>query len=164
MHKIRIQTWLGGMQTLTGGTRTEVKLNRPWQLELTVDEKSCLFCMKDQKALAEHGEWLELSNIFAPYSFHHLIIFRTCWPVDWIRCLGRELKITEALKVAEGIVTEQGREFMLVSIHVGWLAGQNLPHLYYYVLDNNLSNFERVDAATEIRDISSNSELFVFEH
>ncbi len=131
--------WPGGRRSVAGGTRTAIKLDRPWQKDIEVDPKKCPFCTKPQNEvraidLGEEGSWRVIENIFTPYPFHRLVIPSQCWSKEDVRNLGGEAKMRGALNLAmEEVAANQDRT-IFVNVHVGALAGQNVAHLHYHVV------------------------------
>lgn len=148
--EVKLQRWPGGLYTVTGGTRTAVKLDRPWQVDIEINPETCPFCTKPQEILEDHGSWIVLPNTFTPYPTHRLIIPRVCLPKGGLRTLGGSQGITTALGIAETTISKIGRPQMLHSVHCGYQAGQNLPHLHHHVLDNDFPGFKSHDASDEV--------------
>jgi diadenosine tetraphosphate (Ap4A) HIT family hydrolase len=65
-----------GMRAVAGGTRTEIKLNRPWQTRIEPNPETCPFCTGKGKIIetTDDGEWHVLQNLFTPYPHHHMVI------------------------------------------------------------------------------------------
>lgn len=135
------KNWPGGISTITGGTRTEIKLGRPWQNDIVVDQARCPFepeKLGDRKVFRRSdraGGWLVLGNLFTPHLFHRLIIPNHCWPSGKLRTLGGEENIAAALELAVTTLPDSGAETHLLTVHVGRLAGQNIPHLHWHLVD-----------------------------
>jgi len=162
-QKIELLIQPGGLTTAAGGTRTTIKLNRPWQTDIVVDPKTCPFCAgrQKQKIVREVGEWLELENLHTPLPYHHLIIPNECWPKEMVRNLGGREKLREALKLIDEIVTRENREQMLYTIYSGYLAGQNVAHLHHHIFDNTFPGFTAKDVSDDIRKLGERPELFI---
>lgn len=158
-----IQEWPGGIWTASGGTRTAVKLNRPWQTDIMVDPNTCPFCTKPQTVLKECGNWLVLENAFTPFPFHQLVIPKECWPVTMIRNLGGEENLSDALRIVWRIIEQQGRDQMLHSVFSGYLAGQNVPHLHHHVLENTFPGFVSRDVSKEVIETAGDPARILFE-
>lgn len=128
-----VRNWGGGVQTRAGGTRTGLKLARPWQVEISFSGE-CPFETKPQKVLAEMNGWELLENLYTPFSNHLLIIPERCWEVDKLRRLGGAEEIEKAMNLALSIIKEAGGEEVWLGIHIGPTAGQNLLHPHWHLL------------------------------
>ena len=133
--------WPGGMASVAGGTRTEVKLDRPWQQELKVDKATCPFCTKPQaelKRFEEGGGWRLIDNAFTPYrrdgGIHKMLIPASCWAAEKLRHLGGYDSILCALRLIQGELNGHWQKPILVNAHVGYLAGQNVMHLHWHIV------------------------------
>lgn len=131
-----VHRWPGGSTSIAGGTRTEIKLSRPWQKDIEVPPaEQCPFCHLDPPDrecvnFPEHGMKM-LSNIFTPYDVHKMIIPNRCYSKEELRKLGGWGAIKSAVHIAREIAG-QWNELML-SVHVGPLAGQNVAHLHWHL-------------------------------
>ncbi len=133
---VRVEHLPGGIDVASGGTRAGVKLNRPWQPDLsTLSGDLCPFEHKPQREFQSFwsGEWRALYNDFTPFDFHLLIIPGTCWRHDRLQALGGAGEIERALTAAALCIGASTHEFWF-GVHVGPLAGQNLQHLHYHLL------------------------------
>lgn len=162
-YPVTLQVWPGRITTAAGGTRTAIKLSRPWQKEMVIDPTTCPFCTKPQTVLEECGNWLVLQNTSTPFPFHQLVIPRECWPVAMMRNLGGEKNLSDALQIVWRIVEQQGRDQMLHSVFSGYLAGQNVPHLHHHVLENTFPDFQSLDATREVYQAASDLNLILFQ-
>lgn len=133
----KFYSWPGGSRSVAGGTRTGIKLSRPWQKPIDFSQGKCPFCGgpsdREKKFFPENGGWYFFNNHYTPYSFHKLIVPEKCLPEDELRFLGGKEKIKTALSIA----IEEMRENWLplfLTVHVGYLAGQNVPHLHYHLV------------------------------
>ncbi len=136
MDKLETENLPGGISVAAGGTRTEVKLDRPWQAEIRVDPAKCPFETKEEEQEAYFevdGGWRVLPNRYTPYPWHKLIVPRNCWPSDELRILGGHRRIARALAIAESIDSPSGQETWL-GVHIGPGAGQNFAHLHYHLI------------------------------
>ncbi|MEK7654169.1 MAG: HIT domain-containing protein [Patescibacteria group bacterium] len=136
---ITFYEWPGGRKSVAGGTRTVIKLDRPWQSDIVVSKETCPFCTKPQKDvrvvdLGDGGSWRVIENVFTPYPFHRLVIPSECWSKEDIRNLGGRSKIYGALSLAMEEVVANPDKTIFVNVHVGALAGQNVAHLHYHVV------------------------------
>jgi len=146
----------GLLRCASGGTRNQVKLDRPWQVDLSVDPANCPFEADQQREVARFdcfGGWRILENPHTPFRFHRLIVPLSCWPKERLRSLGGREGISAALELADSIIGAHDGELWL-GIHIGALAGQNVAHLHYHVLEP----LERSEMA------SSEAESAVFQY
>lgn len=129
--------WPNGMRSVAGGTRGDIKLSRPWQKEIEVNPATCPFCTGKGQVLRElaNGEWLLLKNKFTPYPFHEMVIPTTCWSPEELRTLGGEEKIIMALRLIHEEIRNHPDKKLFVTVHVGALAGQNVGHLHYHIVE-----------------------------
>ena len=131
----------GGMAwVIGGGTRTEVKLRRPWQqpLDLLVRPESCPFCTKPQNEIQLEGipkDWRLLPNSFTPYSRHRLAIPVHCLEAWKLARLGGPKGIEDALTLSRLAIAEDRGVEMAVFAHIGANAGQNLGHLHWHICE-----------------------------
>jgi len=124
----------GGLKVLYGGTRTGIRLDRPWQLPIRTDPVKCPFCRGEEKVLKTFDNgWLLLENRFTPHSYHKMIIPPSCWSENKLRILGGVKEIEKALFDVCSLISDVNAE-MWVQAYVGALAGQNISHLHYHVL------------------------------
>lgn len=103
MNRLVIQQLPGGLSTASGGTRVSVKLDRPWQTDIVVDPSKCPFETRKQIQIATYeqsGGWNVLENQYTPFSWHRLIMPRTCWAKEQVRTLGGEEMTATALRIA----------------------------------------------------------------
>lgn len=127
--------WPGGLRSIAGGTRTQIKLDRPWQLPITATT-NCVFCPPRDKVtvLEDRGNWLVLQNTLTPYPFHRLVIPNRCWSDTDLRALGGKEGLDLAFSLIEGQLSLYSNP-LLVTVHIGALAGQNISHLHWHVVD-----------------------------
>ena len=137
MGRLIFYDWPNGMRSVAGGTRGEIKLSRPWQKEIEVNPETCPFCTGKGQVLKEleGGQWLLLKNKFTPYSFHEMVIPASCWSPNELRILGGEEKVGVALRLIQEEVDRHPGKKLWVTVHVGALAGQNVGHLHYHVVE-----------------------------
>lgn len=140
-----IYEWPGRRQSVAGGTRTEIKLDRPWQVEIQPNPETCPFCthqQKDLKIFDEGGGWRLIENAFTPYrvngGIHNMLIPSRCWPIEELRELGGEAKLTIAFELLQKAVEEHPDRALWINFHVGYQAGQNVPHLHYHIVQYSL--------------------------
>lgn len=136
MIQLFVDSLPGGIKAASGGTRSAITLDRPWQTDIVVDPSTCPFDTKQQLELAKfetEGGWRVLNNPYSPFSWHRLIVPKTCWAKDRVRSLGGGKKIAAALGIAKSIMGNEEHEFWL-GVHVGSSAGQNIGHLHYHLL------------------------------
>ena len=137
-----IQNWPGGISTLAGGTRTAIKIDRPWQMPLSINPATCPFepqRLKDEKReivrSSPDGRWVSFNNRFTPNLDHSLVVPVTCadWPDSRVRLLGGKEEIATALDlVYQNIAMQPTREFRQVTINIGWCGGQNVGHIHWH--------------------------------
>lgn len=137
----------GTMQVLSGGTRITPVFKRPWHRsigeaitpDMLATGKGCPFEERPQtdpvKLEMDDGVWMHFQNSNTPYGFHRVVIPEKCMPEDQLRSLGGFPKISSALRIAGEIAKNNELKRMAIGVHVGWLAGQNLPHLHYHVTE-----------------------------
>ena len=137
----------GKMQVLSGGTRVTPVFKRPWHKSigtlLTPDMlatgKGCPLEEREQadpvKVAMDDGPWMHFKNSNTPYGFHRMVIPQKCLPEAQLRSLGGFPKISSALRIAGEIAKNSGLKRTAIGVHVGWLAGQNLPHLHWHVTE-----------------------------
>ncbi len=136
----------GGQQrTLSGGTRNEVKLSRPWQASLSaiIDPENCPFCNKPQEDLVLPSNspkgWRWLPNIFTPHPEHTLLIPDRCWLEEELQEWGGEKKICEAIQIASRVFRRHRKE-MIALAHVEHQSGQNLGHAHLHFFEVQVTN------------------------
>lgn len=137
MERVTVVTEPGGRLIAYGGTRTKVKLSRPWQMDLVVDPATCPFETKrDGEASYQIADevWRVLPNHFTPYTYHKLIIPEACWPKEKVRTLGGTTQINAALTAAHRTIKNGENVAYELSVHSGYGAGQNEPHFHYHLL------------------------------
>lgn len=136
MARTVIENLPSGVTIAYGGTRTSIKVDRPWQVDIKIDPTTCPFEDKEEANLAYHpqdGGWRVLDNRYTPFEHHRLIIPEACWTAEQLRILGGEEKIAAVLTVVNDLMTSEPTGFWL-GVHVGPLAGQNVGHLHYHLL------------------------------
>ncbi len=128
--------------TLSGGTRSRIKLSRPWQVDIAqlVNPAKCIFCnMPEEQRIRERcilsgteslPGWDRLINAFTPHPDHHLIISDACWPAHELQGWGGKKRLHEALTMGSAEVGLREKVFL---INVGMQAGQNLGHPHMHV-------------------------------
>lgn len=133
--------WPGGMASVAGGTRSEIKLDRPWQSELNVDPATCPFCTEPQaelKRFDEGGGWRLIDNAFTPYHLnggvHKMLIPASCWTAEEMRYLGGSDRISCALRLIQAELNQYRDKTIFVNVHVNYLAGQNVMHLHWHIV------------------------------
>jgi diadenosine tetraphosphate (Ap4A) HIT family hydrolase len=128
--------WPGGLKTIAGGARTEIKLNRPWQKTWgEEDRKGCPFCNfseEDGVKILAKG-WRIKTNKFPVYAVNRLLFPDTCWRDANLFSLGGQTSIGEALTAAREEMRAYRGVPIVVSANIGPLAGQNYPHLHYHI-------------------------------
>lgn len=160
------ENWPGGIKTVSGGTRNVVKLNRPWQTDISVDPTKCPFCTGQGKEVFRYEDgWRILDNLFTPFKFHLLIGPENCWSKEQLRILGGCKNIIRALEIARNVMkTSTDKDFgnFSLGVHVGLLAGQNTTHLHYHLLKPLFSqNFSQVRG--EFKKLYKNRQYIILE-
>ncbi len=138
-----IQEWPGGIYTASGGTRTAVKLSRPWQKDIEVDSSKCPFepdKLGNREVFARSeaaGGWLVLGNLNTPMPFHRLIIPTHCLPNEKLRVLGGKDYINAAFDLTYQVIGTAAEtcDVLEITVYVGALAGQNFSHLHYHLVE-----------------------------
>jgi len=135
---VTFEKLVGGFTTITsGGTRTAIKLSRPWQPPLPIALEKCPFCTKDEEELPCPGipvGWRLLGNPFTPHQRHRLIIPNKCWDAETLQTLGGSAEIRKALETVRLAVKDDYVE-MATFIHVGHSAGQGLGHAHWHLME-----------------------------
>lgn len=132
----------GANRLLFGGTRNEMKLSRPWQLPLSqiVQPATCPFCTEPHKELplppGSPKGWRLLPTIYTPHTDHCLIVPETCKPDEWLQRWGGYEALSQAFSIAASVIAEANQEITLLTA-VGYLAGQNLGHPHFHVLQSH---------------------------
>ncbi len=158
--------WPNGMRSIAGGTRNEIKLSRPWQKEIEVNPETCPFCTGKGHVLEDigGGEWRLLQNRFTPYPFHQMIIPRSCFPAQKVRILGGQDMCLNAFFYIQKAIRERGLGKLFMTIHIGELAGQNVPHLHYHIVRYMLADQSESSVPQKMRRIfREKPELVIFE-
>ncbi len=160
------------VSTLSGGTRTAVKLGRPWQRNIAIiAENECPFETKPQTVLDEmetaEGNWRVLDNIATPYQWHRLLIPEKCWKEPQLRTLGGSRQIANALTLAGRTMKKEGvTNRACLGIHVGWHAGQNVSHPHYHLVKpyelNNGRDFNLPNGCAEATEIIRTGNFAIF--
>ncbi len=141
---MNIEQTIGGIRVISGGTKAFIVLSRPWQYDINNTTAHCPFCdIKNREKesvrishVAElHEPWLIAKNKFTRYSFHELIIPNAHWPNEKLRTLGGADAIGDFLKIAHTEMTRSNPQTpMLIGVHVGPYAGQNISHLHIHLV------------------------------
>lgn len=157
----------GFMRTICGGTRNAINLNRPWQVKMDTNPSTCPFCTKRQREVMLSPkapiDWLMTDALFTPHQNHHLIIPRTCWPMEKLQCLGGRQEIQKAFVLAD-LASRHQKEEMELFIHVGYAAGQSLGHPHWH--SKNVDVNELFDCPSLVLDqrrwVHQNAELSLY--
>ena len=130
---------VGGFTFVTGGgTKTAIKLSRPWQVTLPIVPEKCPFCTKPREEISLPNlpaGWRLLWNLFTPHRRHRLAIPSTCWDAKTLQTLGGCAGIREALEVFRLAIKEDHGVEMATFVHVGQCAGQNLGHAHWHIME-----------------------------
>ena len=137
-----ICTSVQGLQTLCGGTRTSVKVDRPWQPKMVFPTPNpCPFCTKQQEDEYKYFQddycfnFKAFQNSNTPFPYHRLLIPTECWDEKTLRDLGGKsvLKIVLRCALEEIKRTRKGLFPTWIYTHVGYGAGQNLTHNHWHL-------------------------------
>lgn len=160
------------VSTLSGGTRTAVKLSRPWQYNIaTIAGNECPFETKPQNELdrmeTTEGVWRVLDNTATPYAWHRLLIPEKCWEEKNLRTLGGSRQIANVLTLAgQTMKKESMTDRACLGIHVGWHAGQNVWHPHYHLIkpyeSEEAGDFHRLNSCTEATEIIRTGNFSIF--
>ncbi len=133
--------WPNGRRSVAGGTRTEIKLDRPWQVPVQVNPANCPFCDGKKPTLKhfdEEGGWRLIENSFTMYrvngGVHKMLIPDQCWPVEELWDLGGEKKLAAAFRILQEEVENHKDRILFINFHIGYQAGQNVPHLHFHIV------------------------------
>ena len=165
-EKITIEKWFGTFSTASGGSRTGIKLSRPWQSDIAVNPDTCPFCTKTEPDLSRHedsGIWRVLENAFTPFPLHYLILPDKCWSADEVRKLGGEDKIRALIRIVTEYVKKHANKELWLFINVGFLGGQNLGHYHSHLLEPIRGKKRMLVSKENVADIR-NSKLVIFEN
>lgn len=133
-----IESSVRDLITLSGGTRTTVKIDRPWQPKLMFPKSSaeCLFCSCKQEDEYVPGKGFKtFKNSYTPFPYHRLLIPLVCWEEQKLRSLGGLETLSLALKyaLAEVARTRENLWPTWIYTHIGYGAGQNLTHQHWHL-------------------------------
>lgn len=136
-----IQTSIRGLQTLCGGTRTSVKVDRPWQPKMVFPTPNpCPFCTKKQEDEYMHCPddyfyFKTFQNSNTPFPYHRLLIPTRCWEERELRNLGGRDALGLALECAfKEVLRTRPRVYPTwIYTHIGYGAGQNLTHNHWHL-------------------------------
>lgn len=133
-----IEDLFGGLaRIVSGGTRQVIKRSRPWQPPLPRAPSPCPLCTNTEGEIALPGMprgWRLLPPAYTPHQRHRLIIPETCWDDTRLQLVGGVDGIQDALNVAR-LATMDDQVEMAVFIHIGQLAGQNLGHAHWHLME-----------------------------
>ncbi|HEU0051363.1 MAG TPA: hypothetical protein VFQ60_04910 [Patescibacteria group bacterium] len=136
---VSIERMPGGVSVAAGGTRTAIKLDRPWQPDIVITPETCPFCRqadmerREFRRIEKGGGWRVINNAFTPFPFHRLIIPFSCWPKEELRRLGGVEQIRRVLDIFSEMYAAEKRDELWLTVHIGALAGQNVMHLHFHV-------------------------------
>ncbi|OGF52117.1 hypothetical protein A3I27_02530 [Candidatus Giovannonibacteria bacterium RIFCSPLOWO2_02_FULL_43_11b] len=140
MNDIIFQPLPGEFALITGGgTRTAIKLSRPWQPSLPpIAPEKCPFCKESQLEEISlpnlPAGWCLRSALYTPHRRHRLVIPKKCWDAETLQKLGGYARISEALEIVR-LATKDDQVEMSTFIHVGYSAGQNLAHAHWHLME-----------------------------
>lgn len=134
-----------GNLAISGGTRGSIGLNRPWQTAFGPDEpETCGFVAgnvgKPPFATDVIPGWGVRQNAATPLepAIHLVAIAGECLPWDSVYYLMDE-SYGGVLEHASKLAAEKGYPF-LVTTHIGYDSGQNLPHLHAHIMEQRFGN------------------------
>lgn len=133
-----------GITAVAGGTRTLVRFERPWQMDIhaaVTGPDNCPLEVKADKQHLEHTScpdlgsgWRMRQNEFTPFTPHYLILPITCagWDIARVRTLGGLDNIQAALTMVNTAISNHPGVPLKIAVHVGYYAGQNVGHLHWH--------------------------------
>jgi len=149
--------WPNGHKSVAGGTRTEIKLDRPWQVEVKVDPATCSFCASTRNDIASFKEegWRLIENSSTPYrvndGIHRMLIPSACWSIEELRNLGGTDKLRAAFKIIQAEVEKHPDKVLCINFHIGYAAGQTVPHLHFHIVQYLLDGIPDIDFSWMLR-------------
>ena len=156
--------WLGhSWKVLYEGTRIGVKLNRPWQVPINPDPKTCPFEKGEMDVIYTFPNGYALvQNKFTPHKYHVMVMPPNHWTEDQLRVLGGEGEILKALENIHQLAINIDEERWM-HVYIGALAGQNVTHLHYHMHALERLNESKVssDAPDELRRIEASEQELV---
>ena len=126
----------GGLKGMAGGGRTGIRLHRPWQKMWSgQDREQCPFChfSEEDGVMSSLQGWHIKTNKFPVYDINRIIFPESCWSNSDLYELGGSFQIETALKIARQEMASHPDIPLVVSVNVGFLAGQNYPHIHYHL-------------------------------
>lgn len=134
----QIKQSVHGLTTLSGGTRTSVKTERPWQPKLVFPKSSadCPFCScKQEDEYFPNPRWKTFQNSNTPFPYHRLLIPVECWDEKTLRSLAGKEMLGIALHYAIKEIARTRNSFFpsWIYTHIGYGAGQNLTHQHWHL-------------------------------
>lgn len=159
--------WPNGRKSVAGGTRVEIKLDRPWQTEIKVNPENCPFCTRKQndlKVFDEEGGWRLIENAFTPYrvndGIHRMLIPLKCWSIEELRNLGGEKKLFTAFNIIQSEVNNYKDRVLWINFHIGYQAGQNVPHLHFHIVQYSFDSEPNINLRTELTEYYKHSGIY----
>lgn len=141
--EVKIHDSVNNLQTISGGTKTSVKVGRPWQPKLVfpTPENPCSFCnrkSRDEHILFEGDRFFRsFQNSNTLFTYHRLLIPTKCWVEEKVlRSLGGSADyLSTFLRMAVIDVVRQRRYLHSTWIytHIGYGAGQSLTHNHWHM-------------------------------
>lgn len=175
--KVSVQRWPGGVSTFAGGTRTAIKVDRPWQKTMEIDPRVCpfeperLYAKHEIVLRSEDGEWVAFKNLSTPNQYHRVIVPTTCeeWPDARLRQLGGRVEIAKALDLSYqtlGLNAHVYREQEHIVSHNGYTGGQNQPHIHWHavVFPEVAQGKHPYEIQRELLEITADPSFFVMTH
>lgn len=138
MPKTLVESWPGGISTCCGGTRTAIKLDRPWQMRMTPHPESCPFELEamirdKRKFLYSIGQWRVIKNDFTLFDWHVMMVPTGCWEETMLRRLGGCNEIKTVLALTMEMVRDSKKPYLWFCVNIGAAAGQNYAHQHYHL-------------------------------
>jgi hypothetical protein len=141
LKKVIVEPHNTTTSTLSGGTRSSIPTNRPWQPRLVFNPTSeCPFCtgkdLKNMRQLLSGHRVFE--NRLTPFKYHRMLVPASCGDEMRLRSLGGAQEIETTLR----LIWLQVQETLLphhysplwMGTHVGIGAGQNYAHEHWHTL------------------------------
>ncbi len=174
----------GGIVTIAGAKKTmPASFSRPWQAKVPYPNPKCPYHKPEEREQAlltevdtEGEQWFVIDSLYAPERPHRLIVPDHCWNDEKMRHLGGQEKIQAGIGMASGqfkreLPNDRSKLWGL-SVQIGPLAAQNVPHCHYHLykpaLHEVIGRDARISEACyktpiEKADIRKNCEVVVFD-
>ena len=128
--------------TRTGGKILVSKMQRPWQVEGPIHKlEDCPLCKRSEREKQGVGEpgYKDLNvihNRFTPYNFHQLIVPTSSFyknTGDDNSFIYQQEGLAQVLDLAFDTFFNSKKQTLMLGVHKGYLAGQNLGHLHFHL-------------------------------